>query len=111
MTNTELVRRVAIEVMGYEIDSNEPWLFNQLFVSESGIQPFWGFDPLTNANHTEKVVATMGNKGFNFIRIYNGNTKDNMCAFFKGNLYKETEWIYHKNLGHATCLAALREVT
>ena len=106
MDDEELVRRVAVEVMGWDYDGAS-W-------HEKGIL-LWRFNdwnPLTNANHWMQVVEQMVEIGW----IFSASCKiDNdgllqFAASFRNPKTEELHTQHGEPFGHAVCLAALKAV-
>jgi hypothetical protein len=106
MTDKELEKAIAVEVMGYYWCNAEGYNLN---IDRVATPSNWR--PLTNANHRDMVVERMRELGW-YISIE--PTPDRYLATIL--LYGIDETVSaiggekHKKPGHAVCLAALKAV-
>lgn len=116
MTDEELIRQVALEVMGWHL-SSDLWVNSK---GERQAQAIWKpedycdcgtFNPLTNANHWMQVVERMRELGY-WIKISNNIYRH--PDIWKVWVNKETpetfqDWTAtNATIGHAVCEAALK---
>lgn len=114
MTDTELIRRVAMEVMGWHYweKYDDPPSFPRVFVNRQGgfevvIAPQTkrtSFSPLSNLNHAFMVVEKMRENGW---AVYIHSGKNYFAQFHNGHNWP-CDGALNSNLGHSICLAALK---
>jgi hypothetical protein len=115
MTDEELIRRVATEVMG--------WRLKQINIPESVVTDEWFYQdanrnflsfakdwlPLTNLNQAflGVVEKMIGDGWFVDISWLGGPPDGWRCRFYRLTLENNNFYAYHNNLGYAICMAAL----
>lgn len=114
MTDPDIIRRLAEDVMGWTLKVVPEWKHSgndKYWQDKSGRIHSWGWNPLRDANDMLMVIEAMREKDFGC--LFKSHPKYEYYAWFhksKGFMLVTTDWIKADTAQRAVCLAALKAI-